>query len=151
MSVTYISGDPLLTKQQVLALGHNAKGRTELGALETHLLNHYPAAFSTYSKQCRSGRVKPGTFWVWRESLPFLAFLVVRETSVGATRMRFVESNIMTLARDFRLHGITSLALAPLGEREEWAAVKPVIDYWLSPSPLSVMVYEQYVPGVRGE
>jgi hypothetical protein len=151
MSVTYVVGDPLLTHAQTLAFGHNAKGRTELGNLETRLLDRYPAAFSTYSKGCRSGRVKPGSFWIWRESSPHLAFLVIRETSVGATRMRFVESNVMTLARDFRLHGLTSLAIAPLSEGAEWAALKPVLDYWLSSSPLTVIVYEAYQPGISAE
>jgi hypothetical protein len=151
MPITYVSGDPLLTRAQVLAFGHNVRARTEVGALETQLLHQYPAAFATYGKQCRSQRVKTGTFWVWRESRPQLAFLVVRESSVGATRVRFVESALMTLARDYRLHNITSLALARIGDREEWPMLKPVVDYWLKGSPLPVMVYEDYQPGVMGE
>jgi hypothetical protein len=151
MPITYVSGDPLLTHAQTLAFGHNAKGRSELGALETVLLNYYPAAFATYGKNCRSKRIKPGTLWTWRESLPNLAFLVVRETSVGATRPRFVEAAIMTLARDYRLYNLTSVAIAPLANNLEWMALKPVIDYWLRSSPLPVTVYERYVPGVAVE
>jgi hypothetical protein len=149
MPLTYVTGDPLHTRAQVLAFGHNAKGRTELGPLETQLLDLYPAAFATFGKQCRSQRIKPGTFWVWRESVPHLAFMVVRETSVGATRLRFVESAVMTLARDYRLHSITSLALARLGDGEEWPALKPVVDYWLKACPLPVVVYEGYARGIK--
>ena len=151
MTVTYVSGDPLLTQAQTLAFGHNARGRTELGTLATELLHRHPAAFATYGKLCRSGRIKPGTFWIWRESVPFLAFWVVRETAVGATRLRFVESNLMTLVRDYRLHGLTSLTIAPLDDEVAWQALKPVMDYWLSGSPLAVHVYEHYLPGVAGE
>ena len=151
MTITYVSGDPLLTQAQTLAFGHNAKGRSELGALETVLLHHYPAAFATYGKNCRSGRIKPGTFWTWRESKPFLTFLVVRESSVGATRMRFVESAIMTLARDYRLYNLTSVAIAPLTSDLEWKALKPVVDYWLRASPLPVTIYERYEAGVAAE
>ena len=68
MPITYVSGDPLLTRAQSLAFGHNAKGRSELGALEIILLHHYPAAFATYGKNCRSGRIKAGGLWTWRES-----------------------------------------------------------------------------------
>ncbi len=151
MPVTFTSGDPLLTQAQVLAFGHNLKARTEVGPLETTLLNQFPAAFATYGKQCRSGRIQTGTFWVWRESQPHLMFMVVRESSVGATRLRFVESALMLLARDYRLHNITSVALMRPCDRKEWPALKPVVDYWLRGSPLPVVVYEEYAPGVRGE
>lgn len=151
MPITYVTGDPLLTRAQTLAFGHNAKGRTEVSPLETLLLHHYPAAFATFGKQCRSQRVKPGMFWVWGESLPHLAFMVVRESSVGATRVRYVESAVMTLARDYRLHNITSLAFAPLADSAEWSSLRPVVDYWLKNCPLPVVVYEAYAPGVQGE
>lgn len=151
MPITYVSGDPLLTRAQTLAFGHNAKGRSELGALETVLLNRYPPAFATYGKNSRSGRIKPGTFWMWREAQPQLMFLVIRETAVGATRVRFVESVMMTLARDYRLHNLTSVAIAPLANSQEWTALKPVVDYWLRTCPLNVVIYEQYLPGVQAE
>jgi hypothetical protein len=151
MPLTYVTGDPLLTRAQVLAFGHNARGHTEVGVVETRLLDSYPAAFSTYGKLCRSGRIKAGAFWVWRESVPQLAFMVVRESSVGATRVRYVESVVMTLARNYHLHSINSLAMVRPGNREEWPAVKPVLDYWLQACPLPVVVYEELAPGVPAE
>ncbi len=151
MPLTYVTGDPLLTRAQALAFGHNARGRIAVGALETRLLDLYPAAFATYGKQCHNGRIKAGAFWVWRESMPHLAFMVVRESSVGATRVRYVESVVMTLARDYHLYSINSLALVRPGDREEWAAIKPVLDYWLKSCPLPVVVYEAYAPGVWAE
>lgn len=147
MPVMYVAGDPLLTGAQTLAFGHNAKGRIELGALETRLMHAYPAAFASYGKQCRGGRIKPGELWLWRESQPQLAFLTVRETAVGATRARFVESVIMTLARDYRLYGLVSLAITPMGEAQDWLLFRRLVDYWLNPSPLRVFVYEQVIAG----
>jgi hypothetical protein len=151
MPITYLSGDPLLTRAQVLAFGHNAKGRTESGILETILLNRYPAAFATFGKNCRGGKIKAGSLWVWRESQPALGFMVVRESSVGATRLRYVEAIALGLARDFRLEGIRSIAIAPLGDSLEWPAFKPVLDYWLGQSALTCLVYEQYAAGVAAE
>ena len=43
MPITFVSGDPTLTNAQYLAFGANAQGRTEVGALETALLSHYPS------------------------------------------------------------------------------------------------------------
>lgn len=151
MPVTYLSGDPLLTRAQVLAFGHNAKCRTESGIFETILLDRYPAAFATFGKNCRGGKIRAGSLWVWRESQPALGFMVVRESSVGATRLRYVEAIALGLARDFRLEGIRSIAIAPLGDSLEWPAFKPVLDYWLGQSALTCLVYEQYAAGVAAE
>lgn len=142
MPLTYIAGDPLLTQQQTLAFGHNVRARMEVSALETRLLDAYPAAFASYRKQCQHGRIQPGDFWVWHESQPKLMFLVIRDSAQGATRRRYVESAVMTLARDYRLYGLESLAVAPLGSGDEWPLLKPVLDYWLAACPLPVMVYE---------
>src|SRR5512145_2666697 len=101
MPLTTVSGDPLLTRAQMLAFGMNARGKTEVGALETRLLDYYPAAFASYRKQCHSGRIQPGAFWTWHESQPQLGFWVVRERPQGATRLRYVEAVVMTIARDY--------------------------------------------------
>lgn len=151
MTITFVSGDPLLTQAQALAFGHNARGRTELGRLETLLLNRYAAAFSIYRKQCRQGRVQPGTFWLWRESQPRLAFMVVRESSVSPTRLRHVQAAVLRLARDYFLEGITSLAIAPLGSPSEWPECRPILTQWLEPVALPVVVYERYLPDVRAD
>ena len=151
MPLEFVTGDPLLTRCQVLAFGHNAKGRTELGHFETVLHDRHPAAFATYGKQCRNDRVKPGTLWLWRESQPTLGFMAVRETSVGATRLRYVEAILLELVRDYRLQNIQSVAFAPLGTSEEWPALRPVLSYWLKQAPFPCVVYERYTAGVSAE
>ncbi len=151
MPIIYVSGDPLLTGAQFLAFGHNSRGRTELGALESAAMQRYPAAFSAYQKQCRRERIKTGTYWLWPESTPSLMFLAVRESSVGAVRLRFAQSVMLTLARDYGRENIHSLAIAPLGSKQEWPEIKKVIEQWLGQSALSVVVYEEYLPGVRAD
>lgn len=151
MALRFVSGDPLLTGAQVLAFGTNAAGRTENTPLQMALLNRFPAAFATFGKACRANRIQTGTLWLWRETTPALGFMVVRETAVGATRLRYVESAVMTLARDYRLDNIRSVALAGLGRADEWAILKEPIVHWLSRSSLPVVVYADYVPGVKAE
>lgn len=143
MPITIVTGDPLTTQAQTLAFGFNAKGRVEVGGLETRLYDAYPSAFASFRKQCNSGRIKPGMLWMWRESQFNLLFLVVRESSVGMTRMRYVENTLMTIARDYPLYGLTSIALAALGTKEEWVLLRPVVDYWLKMCPLPVTVYDE--------
>ena len=152
MPVQHVRGDPLLTTAQFIAFGHNARGRSELGAFETALFQRNPAAFANFQRQCRKGRVQPGTYWLWREAKPSLAFLVIRNSSVGAARLRYVQSVLLALARDYRREQMQSLAIAPLGHTsEEWPEIRPMIDQWLDPTALSVMVYDAYIAGVRAE
>lgn len=151
MPLTTVSGDPLLTRQQILAFGSNSAGRTESAPLAMALLARYPAAFASYGKLCYQGRIKPGMTWMWRETKPVLAFMVVRETPVGATRLRYVDAVIMALARDYALDTIRSIAIAPLGAEHENEAIGEVLARWLGKSSLPVVAYAGYQPGVAAE
>lgn len=143
MSIHYTEGDPLLTRAQYLAFGHNARARTELGAVELALLQRYPAPFSMYARQCRNGRIQAGGYWLWTESRPRLIFLTVRTSSVGATRLRYVQAALMALARDAQLYRIASLAIAPLGNAYEWSQMLTIIERWFAQAPYTVIVYER--------
>ncbi|MDZ4671832.1 MAG: hypothetical protein SH821_13255 [Phototrophicales bacterium] len=143
MPVQFIIGDPLTTSAQVLAFGHNARGRTELGDIETRLFQKYPTAFAAYQKQCRVGRIKAGDLWLWRENKPNLMFMTVRDSSVGATRLRYVQANAIRIAREYSLLGIKSLAIAPMGNPYEWGEIKQVLEMWLRRIPLDVTIYDQ--------
>ena len=146
MSLTYTQGDPLRTPLPALAFDTNALGRVEVTPLHTALLDRYPAAFASFGKAARSGRLKAGQIWLWRESTPHLCFLIVRESPVGSTRVRYVDSAALTLARDYRLYGLSSLAIAPLGTTAEWPSLREVLARWLGPSSLPVRVYERSLP-----
>lgn len=151
MPLRFVSGDPFLSQAQVLAFGFNILGRAEVDPFHTNLIQRYPAAFASYGRQCRQQRIHTGQFWLWRENRPMLGFMVVRASPVGATRIRYVESIALSLARDYRREGIASMAIAPLGTALEWPALKPVLERWLDRSNLDCVVYETYQPGVVAE
>lgn len=149
MPLTFLSGDPLLTEAQTLAFSHNAAGRIEHDRLHNTLMRRYPAAFSRYKRDCRKGKIHTGHYWLWREAQPYLMFLPVRETAVGATRLRYVQTAIVNIARDYRLERLESLALTNLGQPHEWDEIKMILTQWLGKSKLPVVVYEDYLPGEK--
>jgi hypothetical protein len=151
MPIYYLNGDPALTRAQTLALSHNARGRTEMGELHTHLMRNYPVAFASYKRQCHNGTVLAGGYYLWRDSMPNLLFMTVRASAVGATRLRYIQSVVMTLARDYRLDGITSLAIAPLSQPHEWGEIRQILDTWFSRIALPVLVYDSYQPGIQAD
>lgn len=151
MPVSIVRGDPLLTQAHMLAFGHNRRARTELSSLDNRLMQMYPAAFSAFRRQCKQDRIKAGAHWIWRDAALPLIFLVVRDSSVGATRLRYVQSICIRLAQDYRLEGIRSLAIAPLGIPGEWTEIKHVLKTWFQLSDLPVVVYDEYIPDLRAD
>ncbi len=151
MTMFPVIGDPLLTRAQALAFGHNARGRIEVGTLETALYTRFPAAFAVYRKRCQSNRVKAGDYWVWMDATPRLYFMTVRRSSVGATRLRYVQATIMRLVREYALDGVQSLAIAPLGDPYEWDDLLPMVEQWLNMVSLPVAVYTRYVADVQAD
>lgn len=151
MPTFFVEGDPLLTRAPLLCFGHNARGRFEGGALPARLMQDHPAAFAAYGKQCRAGRIRPGDLWIWREHTPMLGFIAARLTAAGAVRYRHVEAAALRLARDHHLLGVTAVAIAPLAEGAEWAALLPALDFYLRAAPLPCILYTRLLPGVKGE
>lgn len=151
MPITYVQGDPLLTRATTLAFGMNSRGRTELDTFSTAIMQAYPAAFSGYTRRARRDQFKAGDIYFWSEATPRLLFLIVRDSSVGATRLRYVQSVLMTIARDYPLYNLHSLAIAPLGTSYEQGEILKLIDMWLRTSRLPITVYEKVIAGVAAE
>jgi len=151
MTIQLVSGDPLLTSAEVMAFGHNRRGKLEVRPLQSELMRDFPAAFSSYRRQCKREKIKSGDYWIWREPTPALMFMVVRETPYGATRLRYVQHIAMSLARDYWRENLTSIAIARLGDPTEWDEIKLLLNMWLEKSSLHVIVYDEILPGVRAD
>jgi hypothetical protein len=136
-----MEGDFLQSECSALAFGHNARGRTELGTLETRLMLAYPSAFAAYVRRARADKHKGGSLWLWQEGKRQLLFLTVRDSSVGATRLRYVQNIALTLARDYVLYNLKEVALAPLGNGYERAEINKVLHTWFEKSKLVVWAY----------
>lgn len=149
MTVSFVSGDILLSRAQVIAFGANARGDSETTSLYTELLNRYPPALAAFRKDARAGRILPGDWWLWQDAAPWLALLVVRQASGGATRTRYAEDIARKIARDWQREGLRSLAVAQIGEALEWPSLREVCAYWWNSIALPVVIYETHVPGLR--
>ena len=155
MPLRYVTGDPTLTGAQTLAIGHNARGQIEMNPVTVALRQRNPVAFSTYEQRCRKEQIQAGDYFIWRDSQPRLMFMAVRESAPGTTRLRHVQSVALSVARDFRLEGIKSLAIAPLfssdNDQLAWREIKKVLEQWFSSSTLTVVVYDQVQQGIQAD
>jgi hypothetical protein len=151
MSVERVRGDIFLTRAQTLAIGIDSSGRLGTSALFTALHDRCPVFVSECRKQGRAGILKPGAVWFWREAVPWVAGLVVRDTPQGATRLRYVDAAMLTLHRNREQEGLLSLAVMRLGDDTEWPAVRHIVETYLGQLGMPTVIYEDYLPGIAAE
>ncbi|MBI5957918.1 MAG: hypothetical protein HY866_04230 [Chloroflexi bacterium] len=151
MSIVFVRGDIFLTQAQTIILGLSANGQLNIDPLITALQDRCPVFVSDYQRRCRKGILSPGAFWVWRESKPWIAALIVRETPQGATRPRHIETALLNLYKSAPYESLTSLALMRLGDDLEWASARAMVEYYLKQIGLPAVVYEEYLAGIAAE
>jgi hypothetical protein len=151
MSLRFVQGDIFLTRAQVIATGIDAVGRLGASALHTALRDRCPVFVSECRKQGRAGTLTPGMVWIWREGVPWVAGMVVRETPQGATRLRYVEAAMLNLCKIQEREGLLSLAVMRLGDDAEWPAVRHIVEAYLDQLALPAVIYEEYLPGIAAE
>lgn len=151
MPLIFVDGDPLLTQCQWLAIGHNARGRHETTPFMTEANATYPAPFGMYARQARKGKQQTGQWWSWSESQPRLLFLTVRDSNVGATRLRYVQHILIQIARDYTLYNWQSIAIAPLGNEYEQHDILQLMHQWLSRVTIPIVMYRSYIPNQFAE
>jgi hypothetical protein len=142
MAVTFTTGDIFATRAQALAVGLNSVGRIEVAPFFTALHDRYPAFMADYQKRGHAGKLVPGDIWIWRESQPWLAGLIVRETPQGATRLRYVEAALLNLSKNWEREGIVSLAVMQFISAPDWTPIRALFDEYFGRSALQLMVYE---------
>lgn len=151
MPLISVSGDPMLTDCQVLAFGYNLRGQSESRDEQIRLLQNHPAMFSVFKRQMGKDKLKAGETWHWNESTPRFQFWLIRESPFGATRIRYVQSIVMSFVRDYQLQDIESLAIIRPGNDLEYEEFKPILAQWLDPLPIPIILYETYEPMVKAD
>ena len=151
MPIINVSGDPLLTGCQVVAFGYNTRGQSESREEQIRLHQSFPAMFSVFKRQARKGKIKSGDVWQWNETTPNFHMWLIRESAYGATRIRYVQAIVMNFVRDYRLYNIGSLALIRPGNDIEYQEFKPILEQWLDPLPIPIVIYETYEADVKAD
>jgi len=151
MPILTVTGDPLLTRCQVLAFGYNTRGQSESRDEQIRLYQTFPAMFSVFKRQARKGKVKSGDIWRWNETTPNFHLWLIRESPFGATRIRYVQSIVINFVRDYQRYDIHSLALIRPGNIIEYEEFKPILYQWLDPLPIPIVIYETMAIGIQAD
>lgn len=151
MPVQFVTGDLFLTRAQTIGVGVAATGRLGTSDVGAAFGDRYPVFVGECLRRGRARTLTPGTVWIWREARPWLAALIVRETPQGATRLRYVESALLAIVRQWEDEQLHSLALLRLGDAGEWPQVRLLLEHTLAGFAARIIVYEDHQPGVDAE
>jgi O-acetyl-ADP-ribose deacetylase (regulator of RNase III) len=104
--------------------------------------NRWPANFRAYKSLCDAKDLKPGEMFVFDTKELFISegprYLINFPTKShwrSKSKMEYIEDGLDALVEAIREHGITSIAIPPLGCGNgglDWADVRPVIETKLS-------------------
>jgi len=146
MTITLVKGDIRKTRAQAIMLGMNTQGAVEVSPLETTLRDQYPVFYSEYRRLGRSKALTAGQLWFFRDAAPWFVGALIRDAANSVSRIRHLEQALITLRRDWQREGLKSLAVAPLGDPTEWGTLKEVLQEYLSPLPIPILLYDEYIP-----
>ena len=147
MSINIVKGDIRLTAAQTICLGMNARGQVEVTPLETSLRDTYPVFYSEFRRMGRGGLLREGQLWIFRDSTPWFAAMIIKDSGSSPPRLRHLEQALVNLRRDWQREQLRTLAIAPIGDELEWQSIRMLIRDYLNPLPIPVLLYEAHIPG----
>lgn len=156
--IHYVAGDILKSKAAALAHGVAPNDDCKSG-LALALREQWPGMYSDLRHYYRAFHPKPGTLWVWRGVGGVqLVSLFTQEPAPedshahpGKAHLEDVNHALRELAKLIHDEKLTSVALPRLATgvgRLAWKDVRALIEKHLGALPVSVYVYEEYLPGV---
>jgi len=140
-------GDLLQSRRQTLTCTTNCEGAMGAG-LALAFKQQHPASFEAYRALHRQGALQIDRLHV----APLgngqqVLYFPTKDRWRDPSQLEWLENNLATLARDYRLLGIESLAIPPLGAGLgglEYQAVHRLVYRHLKDHPLLVEFYVPY-------
>ncbi len=131
--ITRVEGDLLTADVDALVNTVNCVGVMGKG-IALQFKRRYPSVFKAYEQACKRGEVKIGQmFVVSTEQLSGPRFVINFPTKKhwrSPSNLEYIEQGLISLGEAIRQHGITSIAIPPLGAGSgglDWAVVEPTI------------------------
>ena len=147
MPAEFLKGDIFASDLRAFAQGVNCAGAMDAG-IAVAFKKKWPRMFEEYRTRCEDGRLKLGDVFAWTEGNVTVYNLVIQEhwkkkaTMAGLTRALKKTVELATHA------GIDRLGLPRIGTGLgglEWPRVKSVVEELGGETPLTFVVFEQFI------
>lgn len=137
-------GDILASKRQTLTNTVNCVGVMGKG-IALAFKERFPGMYDDYLQRCSAGSVRLGEPYLYREQgVPWVLNFPTKDHWRSVTRLEDVVRGLESLLRSYKVWGITSLAVPPLGcgnGQLDWKVVGPTLHRYLSKLDIPVDLY----------
>jgi len=142
--IRFVRGNLFDSKVQTLVNAVNCVGVMGKG-IAKEFRERWPHMFKAYQAACRSGDVRIGRPFLWREGSRPILNVPTKEHWREPSRYEFVEAGLKAIRDNAREWGLTSMALPALGcglGGLEWEKVRLLIVEYLGDLPIDIEVFE---------
>ena len=140
----YLKGDLLSSPAQVQVNTVNTVGVMGKG-IALQFKNKYPEMFAEYKRICEKQQFDVGELYLWKSPEKWILMFPTKKHWRNPSRMEYIERGLQKFVDNYERLGIESIAFPKLGCGNgglEWYAVKPIMEKYLSPLPISIYIYE---------
>lgn len=136
------------TEVQTLVNTVNTRGVMGKG-LALEFRQRYPAMYKDYRRRCREGRVRVGEPYLYAAQHPWVLNFPTKDDWRRPSRLEWIEAGLQYFVEHYAEWGITSIAFPQLGAQLgglPWEAVRPLMQRYLDPLPIRVLIVEYTAP-----
>ncbi|HSU12456.1 macro domain-containing protein [Longimicrobium sp.] len=141
--LTYVSGNLFEAPVQTLVNAVNTVGVMGKGIALT-FREIFPEMFREYRAVCERGDLRVGGLHLWRGPTRYVLNFPTKEHWRNPSRLEYIEAGLRAFVNMYERAGIHSIAFPPLGcgnGELEFAAVRPLMERYLAPLPITVLMY----------
>lgn len=140
--ITYIYGDLFLSPARALVNPVNTAGIMGQG-LGQEFKRFYPDMFAHYQSLCQQDKLEIGQIFLYRTPHKWIVNLPVKKHWRAKAQLDYLEAGLRKFVECYGEEGITSVSFPLLGagELDGDVAVRPLMESYLNPLPISVYIH----------
>ena len=143
MSLHYQKGDIFNSNAHVITNPVNCEGFMGKG-LALAFKQKYPAMFTAYQQDCKTGRLRIGKPTLYRESTPWILNFPTKNTWRADSKLKYIEQGLEYFVANYKRASIESIAFPKLGTlngKLSWDEVGPLMAKYLGQLDIDVYLY----------
>lgn len=142
--ITYVRGDMFTSPARVLVNTVNTVGVMGKGIAKDFKM-YFPEMFEQYQKFCESGELEVGRLFYYRGPHKSILNFPTKRHWRQKSRIEDIEAGLNTFVEKYAQYSISSIAFPQLGcgngELDWEAQVRPLMERYLGPLPISVYIH----------
>ena len=141
--IKYVEGDIFKSPAQVLVNTVNTVGVMGKG-LALSFKKRYPKMFDAYRKACEKHQFSIGKLMIYYAPDHWILMFPTKASWRNPSKIEYLEEGLKKFVDTYAEKGITSIAFPKLGcgnGELSWHDVKPVMERYLQPLPITIYIY----------